>query len=71
MKETSSLITTSRAMVENETHNPVVSLILQIVTNIQNSISQLSANIDKRLDALNNSVMLVSGRVTRLRDRNR
>lgn len=66
MNETATLIAASQAMIETETDNPVLNLILQIVTNIQCSISQMSTNIDKRLDALNNTVMLVSGRVTQL-----
>lgn len=66
LSETTSLIQQSRDMVENSTDNPVLNLILQIVTNIQGSISQLSDNIEKRFEALNSTVLLVSGRVTKL-----
>lgn len=66
MKETSELISQSRAILESSTDNPVLNMILETLTNIQSNISAMNQNIEKRFEALNSTIWLVSSRVTKL-----
>lgn len=71
LSETSALIAESRKIVDSK-HNDafdvkaMLDMILNIVTNIDNRMGRLEANMNKRVDELNQSINLVSSRVSDL-----
>jgi archaellum component FlaC len=66
---TSKLIEESRKIVEASNDNSVLSLILEIVTKIDNRMIQMEENMGKRLDDMKADFLAVSARVRSLEDK--
>ena len=66
---TSKLIEESRKIVEASNDNSVLSLILEIVTKIDNRMIQMEKNMGKRLDDMKADFLAVSARVRSLEDK--
>jgi archaellum component FlaC len=66
---TSKLIEESRKIVEASNDNSVLSLILEIVTKIDNRMIQMEKNMRKRLDDMKADFLAVSARVRSLEDK--
>ena len=66
---TSNLIEGSRKLVEASNDNSVLSLILEIVTKIDNRMIQMEKNMGKRLDDMKADFLAVSARVRSIEDK--
>jgi sensor c-di-GMP phosphodiesterase-like protein len=66
---TSKLMEKSRKIVKASNDNFVLSLILEIVTKIDNRMIQMEKNMGKRLDDMKTDFLAVSARVRSLEDK--
>ena len=66
LHDTSKLIKESRRIVDASSENPLLNLILEIVTSIDNRMKQMETNIDKRLDELKQAYLSVSAKLRAL-----
>lgn len=68
LSATSKLIKESRKIIETSNENPVLNLILEIVTKIENGMKLMEQNMEKRLDEMKSGFLAISAKVRSLEE---